>query len=301
MDNNNDSPTILLTGATGFLGSHLVNNLVNTHYNIIILKRSSSNIRLIKEKFSKIKYYDLDAIDIEEIFFKNSIEGIIHIATDYGKRNFSLKKMLYANIELPTTLLILSVKHDVKYFINTHTSANSQYNLYASMKNGFVEITKYFASNYPLKVINMRLEYMYGEFDDNSKFIPYVIESMLNEKEINATGGEQKRDFIYIKDVVDAYLKLLSCVNDIDSPFIEFEIGTGKGTTIKDFVHEIELKMERKANINWGRIPYGKNEIFNSRADIKNAQKILNWNPQFDIKRGILKMLENSIDSRMDI
>ena len=101
MKNNSrktNNKNILITGATGFLGSHLLSELVREKYQLVILKRSSSDTRRIKEFLTQTKSYDIDKIDIETIFSKHQIEGIIHLATDYGKtNNNALTQMLISN------------------------------------------------------------------------------------------------------------------------------------------------------------------------------------------------------------
>ena len=285
---------VLVTGATGFLGSRLLLNLVKKGYNVIVLKRSFSNTWRIKDALSQTKSYDIDKIDIERVFNENEIEGIIHLATDYGRKNSNdvIHQMFKANIDLPTELLALGTKYGTNFFINTHTYADNKYNLYSATKSAFMEIARFFIANYQVKFINMRLEYMYGERDDDTKFIPFVIKSILEGKEIRATKGEQKRDFIHVQDVVDAYLKVLDNLENFNEEFTEFEIGTGKSISLKDFVSKIEEEIGKRANINWGAVPYRKNEIFDSKARIEKAKKYLRWDPKYDIYSGLKKTID---------
>lgn len=285
---------VLVTGATGFLGSRLLLNLVKKGYNVIILKRSFSNTWRIKDALSQTKSYDIDKIDIERVFNENEIEGIIHLATDYGRKNNNdvIHQMFKANIDLPTELLALGTKYGTNFFINTHTYADNKYNLYSATKSAFMEIARFFIANYQVKFINMRLEYMYGERDDDTKFIPFVIKNILEGKEIRATKGEQKRDFIHVQDVVDAYLKVLDNLENFNEDFMEFEIGTGKSISLKDFVSKIEEEIGKRANIKWGAVPYRKNEIFDSKARIEKAEKYLRWDPKYDIYSGLKKTID---------
>ena len=285
---------ILITGATGFLGSHLLHKLIREKFNVIILKRSFSNTWRIKDALSQTKSYDIDKMDIERVFNENEIEGIIHLATDYGRKNNNdvIRQMFKANIDLPTELLALGTKYGTNFFVNTHTYADNKYNLYSATKSAFMEIARFFIANYQVKFINMRLEYMYGERDDDTKFIPFVIKSILGDKEIRATKGEQKRDFIHVQDVVDAYLKVLDNLENFNEDFMEFEIGTGKSISLKDFVSKIEEEIGKRANIKWGAVPYRKNEIFDSKARIEKAEKYLRWDPKCDIYSGLKKTID---------
>ena len=285
---------LLLTGGTGFLGSHLLPNLVRKGYDVIILKRSFSNTWRIKDVLSQIKSYDVDKIEIKRVFDENEIEGIIHLATDYGRKmdNNDVIQMSKANIELPTELLALGTNYGISFFVNTHTYADSEYSLYSAMKSAFMGIASFFIANHQFKFINMRLEYMYGERDDYSKFIPFVIKSILDGQEIRATKGEQKRDFIYVQDVVDAYLKVLDNLEDFNEEFVEFEIGTGESASLKYFVSRIEEGIGKKANIKWGALRYRKNEIFDSKAGMEKAKEYLGWYPKYDIRSGLEKTID---------
>ena len=285
---------ILITGATGFLGSHLLPALIDKGYDIIILKRSFSNTWRIQNVLSQIESYDIDKVSIKKIFDENEIGGIIHLATDYGRKNNSdTIQMFKANIELPAKLLDLGCKYRIIFFINTHTFWNSKYNLYSAMKNSFIEIAKYFSANFKVKFINMKIEHMYGEKDEYSKFIPFVIKNILEGKEIRATKGEQKRDFIYVNDVIDAYLKVLDNLGNLNDNFIEFEIGTGNSISLRDLLSKIEEVINKKANINikWGAIPYKKNEIFDSKANTEKAKQYLGWTPKYDISNGLKRTI----------
>lgn len=279
---------ILLTGATGFLGSHLLPELIKRDYKVVVLKRSFSDVWRINDYLSRVKSYDIDKMDIEEIFQENRIDVIIHLATDYGKKNSNdVIQMLKVNVELPTKLLDLGTKYGSSFFINTHTPTNSEYTLYSAMKNAFKEIATFFVANRKTNFINMIIEYMYGEKDDDIKFIPYVIKGILRKKEIKATKGEQKRDFVYISDLVNAYLKVLDNLENLNEKFIEFSVGTGQSITLKNFINKIEKIIGEKANIKWGAIPYRKNEIFDSKANINLAKELLNWQPEISPEKGL--------------
>jgi len=279
---------VLLTGATGFLGSHLLPELIKEGYEVIIFKRSFSDVEHIKSYFSQIKRYDIDKMDIEKVFQDNRIDIIIHLATDYGRKNYNnVIEMLEPNIELPSRLLNLGAKYGVKAFMNTDTSTDGRYTLYSAMKKAFVEIAKFFSANYEIKFVNVILEHMYGERDDNSKFISSVIENVLKDKKIKATKGEQKRDFIYVKDVVNAYLAVLDNIVNFNENYMEFNIGTGQSVSLKDFVKIVEKITGKRANVKWGAIVYRKNEIFDSKADISIARRLLNWQPKTSLEEGL--------------
>ena len=125
---------ILITGGTGFVGSHLVNSLVKENAEIIILKRSTSNPWRIEESLDKIKSYDIDDFSLGDILSQERADIIFHLATNQGRNGESFDQIVYSNITFPSTLLDIATKNGLKAFINTDTSAFSSHSLYASTK-----------------------------------------------------------------------------------------------------------------------------------------------------------------------
>ncbi|MCX5718347.1 MAG: NAD-dependent epimerase/dehydratase family protein, partial [Nitrospirae bacterium] len=112
---------ILLTGATGFIGSHVLKRGLSENYEIIITKRSTSNVKRIKDVLDKVKYYDVDTVPLSKIFDENKIDLVIHCATDYKKnQNYEdILGLIEANITFPSQILEQMHIHNVPYFINT--------------------------------------------------------------------------------------------------------------------------------------------------------------------------------------
>jgi nucleoside-diphosphate-sugar epimerase len=287
---------ILLTGATGFLGSHLLEGLLSVGSDVIVLKRSFSDMWRIKDVAEKITCYDLDKCALEKVFYHNKIDIIIHVATDYGRDSHNLENMLGVNLVLPTNLLELAVKNGVKCFVNTDTSTCSTYTLYSSMKKAFVEMGKFYAANYDISFVNLIVEYIYGYGDDESKFIPILINAILEGKELKASPGEQRRDFIYISDVVSAYIKLINVIDKFESGYWEFHIGSGKSISLKEFASVVEKVSGKKAKVRWGVLPYRKNEIMELKTDIRLAKTLLSWEPKYDLITGLKKMIKGKRD-----
>ena len=290
---------ILITGATGFLGSHLLPMLLDNGHTVIILKRTFSDLRMIKSYLSHIKCYDIDKDALDIVFNNENIDVIIYLATNYGKNpHRNITEILESNINLPSKLLNIGIENGIQGFINTDTDTNLEYSLYSATKKAFGDIAKFFAANYDLKIVNLKLETLYGQNDHNNHFIPLVIERTLNNKNIKTTKGDQKRDFVFVEDVAHAYIATLKNFLNFKKPYTEINIGSGKIISLKKIVATVEILAGKKTKIDWGAIPYSKNEIFDKTTDIKAAKKLLDWIPQTSLEKGLKNTIRWHIEQQ---
>ncbi len=285
--------TILLTGATGFLGSHLLNRLLKLNYNVIILKRSTSNTWRIDSLLPRIRSYDIDKIEIEKPFIDQRIDVVIHTATNYGRKNSKVSDVVYTNLFFSVKLLETATLFNTDIFLNTDTLLYKYLNSYSLSKKQFVEWLKYFSNK--IRVVNLKIEHIYGPKDDNTKFVTWIINQMLqNVDSIDLTEGNQKRDFIFVDDVVDVYLLMLEKYKSFQK-FSEFDVGTGCPIKLKDFVIKIYEEIKRlqpiKTILNFGAIPYREGEIMEIQEDIKPLIK-LGWRPKVSLEEGIRIILQ---------
>ncbi|OAM92859.1 Nucleoside-diphosphate-sugar epimerase [Pelosinus fermentans] len=285
---------ILVTGATGFLGSNLIKALLKNGHEVCILKRSFSDAWRINEVLSQISTYDIDLCELEKPFKEQGkIDVVIHTATCYGRKGENIKKIIETNILFPLMLLEIASSYGTDVFINVDTFFNINNGLYKYLneyvlsKKHFLEWAKQFANTGKICLVNTRLEHIYGPHDDETKFTNYVIKSCLrNVSELQLTEGEQKRDFIYIDDVVDAYMLLIKQEGNQVKQFQEYEIGSGQSISIRTFVELVHTIAKSNTRLNFGALPYRENEIMISCA---NTGKLsgLGWRANVSLKAGI--------------
>jgi CDP-paratose synthetase len=280
------SKTILLTGGTGFLGSYLAKRLVYEGFDVIIIKRSTSKLSPLESIINQVRFYDLDSIDIEKIFQENVIDIIIHCATNYGRFAVPPTDIIQANLFLPLTILQIAENYPVKTFINTDTILDKRVSYYSLSKKHFLDWLSLFSQK--MVCISVALEHFYGPFDDRSKFVSKIILDLLHEVDfIDLTLGEQKRDFIYIDDVVEAFMTLVNFSFDVPNNLYRYEIGTGKNIEIREFVQTVKTMTGNKVTrLNFGMLPYRENEIMESHVDISMLSR-LGWQPQISLVEGL--------------
>ena len=283
---------IMMTGGTGFIGSHLVNRLAESGADLTLLKRSTSDTWRIQEALSKITCFDLDCISFEDLFTSVKPDIIIHFAANQGRQGDRIDKMIQDNVIFPSNLLEKAIQFGLKCFINTDTSASDHHSLYATTKKAFLPVLNHFHTKSELSIINFELEYVYGPKDDETKFIPYLIDSILSEKTIDASPGTQKRDFIFVQDVVEAYGKAIDLAATPGIGFLKLPLGSGQTHTLKEFAAKATQLAGVKQNINWGALNFRKGDILFSEADISETSRQLDWQPGFDLSKGLQQTIE---------
>lgn len=284
--------TILITGATGYLGASLTIKLVESGYEIIAISRGEKSASLLKEISPSIKICKSDFDSISSIFKNTNIDIIIHLATNYGRNGDKISDFLVPNISLPAKLLDLSSRYGVSYFINADTVLSQDVNLYALSKYFF----KHLAINYrrDVNVINASLQYFYGPGDADWKFITMIIKKIKQkDASIDLTSGKQKRDFIFIDDVVSAFLLIIKKISHFKD-FTDIPIGSGSAVSIKEVVGIIADNIENAETVlNFGAIPDRENEIEVKSNDVE-LLRTLGWVPKFSLIEGIKETIRKS-------
>jgi len=277
--------TILITGINGYLGSLLAKSL-KSNFNIIGIENSPINITRIKEENFKV-YIGGEGIP-EELFKENSIDGIIHTATLYGRNNESIYQIAQANLILPFILLDKAIENNCSFFINTDTVLDSKVSIYALTKAQFREWLIKRSSE--ICIINMQLEHFFGPSNGNSNFISSMIEKMKKNEEINLTAGEQNRDFLYIEDLISAYKKVIEKIDEFSKEFNQFEVCSGELIKIKELLLRIKKITNSQSILNFGVIPYRENELMISSSNNEKL-KTLGWKPEYNIEKALIKTI----------
>jgi hypothetical protein len=152
-----------------------------------------------------------------------------------------------------------------------------------------------------IQVVNLKLEHMFGEQDGNEKFTTWILNELKEEKPtIPLTAGLQKRDFIYIDDVVSAYLTCLEQAPQL-KVFNDIEVGTGVLTPVKTFVTLIKSTLEKlkgspiETQLNFGALPYREGEIMEPQVD-NSVLCSLGWQPKRSLEENIEQFVKNEIN-----
>lgn len=300
--------SVLITGGAGFIGANLINKLLKLNYNVSLILKKSSDPWRIKDILNKVAIYHADLLNkkkLTEIVNKINPNFIIHLATygDYRKQA-DVEEMMDVNIKGTLNLLLASKNINYKLFINTGSS--SEYGIknkpmneknclepisfYAATKASATFLCQVFAKEYKKSIVTLRPFSVYGPYEEKTRFIPTIIKAIIENKPIKLTPGNQCRDFIYVKDVVDIYIKILSSGKKFSGQI--FNMGTGIKYANDEVVKMLFEITGKKVSIEKGAFPTRLWDTSHWVADISKTKKILNWKPKFTLEDGLKRTYE---------
>ena len=300
---------ILITGGAGFVGANFVYKFLELGYKISIIEgRKTSLWRLkgIKNKIN-INYIDLkNYLDVEKFITKLNPQIILHFAAygTYPRKQKDIRKIIDTNLLGTMNLVNACSKTKFKCFINTGSS--SEYgikekpmketdllepdNLYGITKAAATNYCQFTANRLNLPIITMRLFGVYGYFEEKERLIPTVIKSFLTNTELKLSSPKSVRDYIFIEDIVEAYLKAIKNIQKVKGEI--FNLGTGKQYSINEVVKTVKEITGSKIKPEYGKIKLGQTEPKNWLADISKIKRLLNWQSKNNLKGGLQKNID---------
>lgn len=276
--------TILITGVTGFLGSHIAENLVSNGIQVIGLKRKDSDFWRCEGFEDKIIWVDIDNDGFfKEELKKYSFDTIIHGAW-IGIESNSRDNWDQQSRNIPFLISLLDVAQTVgvkkflflgsqaeygniegKVFEDHNTNA---LNAYGSIKLACLEIVKTFCETNKINWIWLRLFSLFGEKENKNWLIPSLVESMQKAQQMDFTLGYQIYAYLYVKDFA-------SLMNKITTMPIEsgvYNISTNETRTIKSLIEDVRNYVNPNFSLNFGALQYRDNQSMHLEGGITKLE-----------------------------
>lgn len=275
---------ILITGISGFAGSHIAHKLLENNFNVLGLIRNKSNVWRCEEFNEKIIWVEIDNEEkYKESLIEKGFDILIHCAWIGVKSNERESWDLQAqNFKFLIDLLELSKKAGVKQIIIL--GSQSEYgkfegkisenfvtnpvNAYGVLKLACLEVTKNFAKINDVKWVWVRLFSVFGEKEDINWLIPSTINSLGNNSKLELTLGEQKYAYLYIKDFADIIYQIVK--KNIDSGI--YNVSSKSVVSIKTLINQIKTKVNPYFDLEFGALEYRKNQSMHIQGSINKLE-----------------------------
>ncbi|MCM8807797.1 MAG: SDR family NAD(P)-dependent oxidoreductase [Candidatus Omnitrophica bacterium] len=293
---------VLVTGGAGFIGSKLVEKLVELGYDVTIVDNFSSGSRKnLTQVKDKIKIAEMDITSNEVCNFIKDKDVIFHLAAVPDPRlcDEHIEETFKSNVDGTFNILFSSLKNGVKKVIfmsSAHLYGEPQYlpidenhpitvyNYYTLSKRIGEVLCDFFIRKFNLNVIYFRLFNAFGPRQRPNFFIPSIITQALKNKKIEIWSDKPTRDFIYIDDVVEALIKA------IDSDFVGGPINLGYGREIR--VGNIARLIASQLNVELCVLNKEVTGPLRMLCDNTKAKKVLGWEPKVDFEEGLRRTVE---------
>ena len=297
---------ILVTGGNGFIGSALVKALIKNDYKVFCIVRPNSAIKVTNVNILRISENTIE--QFKSVLHEKYFDFVINLASYGVKRgDDDFHQMIDGNINFLANLihalaykpkLIINVGSCSEYgFIENYkyideNSLISPVTLYGAVKSASTLIGSALAISYGFKFISLRLFGVYGEGEGKYRLLPYLVESLKNNKSVLLTSGEQQRDILYIDDVVNAFLSAISNYRRLHSN-TSYNVCSGTAVRVKDFVEHVAHRLDKPVNLlKWGAIErpdepkwlVGDNNMFKQHTG---------WDSKFTMAAGLDKAIDS--------
>lgn len=288
----------LITGATGFVGAHLAKRLIKDGWKVhaIIRKESTLPSFLANEELS-LYIHDGTAEGLVQLVAKIKPNVVFHLASLFLSQHEvkDIEPLIQSNLLFGNQLLEAMRINGVSNLINTGTSwqhyENNDYNpvcLYAATKQAFEAILEYYVQAYGIKVVTLKLFDTYGPEDKRAKLFNLLANAAKNGQILNMSAGEQLVDFVYIDDVIDAFINAEERLNNTKVVSAErYAVSSGKPVPLRELVQAYGKIIGHNLLVNWGGRPYREREVMVTWTDY---QKLPDWHPKVEIGEGIRKL-----------
>ena len=307
---------ILITGAAGFIGSHLCERLLqegNTvcgfdnfdpYYDVSI---KETNVALLERfpQFSLMRGDIRDAAAIDELWRTFHPDRVVHLAARAGVRPSIAEPALYSDVNITATIHLFEAarRHNTPVVFASSSSVyggsdrvpyaendlvNKPISPYAASKRAGELMAATYHHLYKIPIICLRFFTVYGPRQRPDMAIHKFAKSLLTNQPITLFGdGSTARDYTYIGDIVEGIVASIDRAPQLGYEI--FNLGNSRTVQLLELVRLLETATSKTAQIHWESMQPG--DVLITSADISHAEKLLDYNPQTPIEKG----LENAV------
>ena len=302
--------TLLIAGATGFVGGNLVRRLAGAGPDVNCLVRSGSSTETIRQlaAIPNVRIHTLgDEDGIPEMVMSIRPQLLIHLAAVFvaEHRYSDIGRMIDSNVKFATRLIDAAVSAGTRGLINTGTvweyyRGAGEYDpvcLYAATKHAFQAVLEYYVRVHDLRVVTLLLADTYGPEDRRNKLVNYIMDSLITGSVMQMSPGDQFLDLVYIDDVVDAYLLALDRLSMTSRGLMPgcndiYPVISESPCTPRDLVRILAEMLGREPVVEWGARPYRRRELMQAW---RSAGRLPGWKPQYSLQAGLKKLIDSRV------
>jgi nucleoside-diphosphate-sugar epimerase len=308
---------VLITGAAGFIGRRLTLALARMGANITILELPSADLSplyrllatepVVAERVNPARADIRDQDALQTLVARTTPAYIFHLAA-VGVTNPFIDLDLALSVNLFGTLGLLRASFDqpsadASPIRLVHTGTPYEYgesgrepyplNPYGASKAAAFAMVRMFHRTRGWPMVTVRPFQVYGPGQPEVALIPAAIRAARAGEPFQMTGGEQERDFVYVDDIVQGYLRAAERGRDGTS----YDLGWGLAHSLRDVIARLYRLMGASTMPEYGALPYRPGEVWQLLADPRAATRDLEWCPTVPLDEGLALTVTGAINS----
>jgi nucleoside-diphosphate-sugar epimerase len=289
---------VIVTGASGFIGRHILAPLVDRGFEVYAVARSEP-MDFAAEEIHWRQVDLLDSATVERFCRDTSASHLIHFAwyVEHGKfwnapENdlwVSASRQLLESFKRYGGRRIVAAGTSAEYelggsgFLSECASPLRPANPYGKAKK---ELFESLASS-DIRWAWGRIFFLYGAGESPNRLVASVINSLLKGETAKCSHGNQLRDFLYVKDVADAFAAILE--SDLQGPV---NIASGEPITIRELVLTVADLLSKRENVRFGALPASAEEPSSVVADVARLREEVGWHPAYSLRDGLAETIQ---------
>lgn len=298
---------VLVTGGAGFIGSHLVDRLIQEGHEVVVVDNLSTGKRRNLNRAARFFKLDIQSWRLERVFRNERPNVVMHLAAQMDVRKSVEDPVFDAQVNVLGTLNVLqqAVRHGVRkvVFSSSGGAIYGEQEIYPAAESHVTRplspygISKLCGEQYlsyyqrvsGLQMVNLRYANVYGprqDPDGEAGVVAIFIQKLLNNEQAIVNGnGRQTRDFIYVEDVVEANLAVMG-----QETQGTYNVGTGEETSINDVLRILVGHTNSTCKELHGPAKHG--EQVRSVIDASKIRQELSWEPRTELNEGLKRTID---------
>ena len=282
----------LVTGASGYLGSHLARRLLAEGWDVHVLLRPGSDVPASASALT-VHRFGGETDDLLRIVQRAAPDVVFHLAANFvaEHRPGDVAPLVQANLLFATQLAEAMRVNGVRMLVNTGTAwqhyGDRDYdpvNLYAATKQAFEAILAYYVNAHAFRVATLALFDTYGPGDSRPKLMTALWRAARSGERLAMSSGGQLLDLVYVDDVVDAYLAAERALRAAAPGQLHYRVSSGAPLRLTELVAAFEAAAGVRLEVDWGARPDRPREM---RVPWAGAAPLPGWQPRVALADGI--------------